>query len=216
MSETMLTYMIVFAELGGVLLLVALIGGIYFIVKTKNEGNTTKNLISFTKGLASSARNDMMESLKEKFIDNDEVDIETLIQDEQKLYRHLIKFSINKDTGLLKSATSDIHSLVSSYVQLLAQQPDIETESDDVKKSKVLKEKKENESLRIEIASLEARLQNATDTIETMMGEFSSMYEGGKDEEGEQQVKNEMYKLKKEMQAEDEKVKSDLSHKEKE
>jgi len=55
--------------------------------------------------------------------------------------------------------------------------------------------KKENEALRSEVSALEAKLQNATDTIESMMGEFSSMYEGGKDEGGERTEK-EMKKVK--------------------
>ena len=215
MSDTLLTYIIIFAELGGVLLLISLIAGVYFFFKNKKEGNTTKDLISFIKGLASSKRGEMFGIIKNKYIDDDEVDIDTLIEDEKQLYRHLIKFSINKDTSLLKSTTSDIHSLIGSYVELLAQQPDIDFDDadndldGDSKKSKDLKMKKENETLRVEVASLEARLQNATDTIEGMMSEFSSMYEGGKDE-GEQQVKNEMYKLKQELEGEDQKVKAEM------
>lgn len=214
MSDTLLSYIIIFAQLGGVLLLISLIAGIYFFIKNKKEGNTTKGLISFIKGLTSSKRGKMFDIIKDKYIDDDDVDIETLIEDEKQLYRHLVKFSINKDTSLLKSTTSEIHALVGSYVELLAQQPDLDDDDNDLegadgRKSKDLKIKKENETLRVEVASLEARLQNATDTIEGMMSEFSSMYEGGK-EEGEQQVKNEMYKLKQKLEGEDGKVKAEM------
>jgi len=216
-SDALLTYIVIFAELGGVLLLISLIAGVYFFFKNKKEGNTTKDLISFIKGLASSKRGELFSIIKDKYVDDDEVNIDTLIEDEKQLYRHLVKFSINKDTSLLKSTTSEIHSLVGSYVELLAQQPDVSVGGDDndldlddgSKKSRELKMKKENETLRVEVASLEARLQNATDTIEGMMSEFSSMYEGGK-EEGEQQAKNEMYKLKQKLEGEDEKVKDEM------
>ena len=43
------------------------------------------------------------------------------------------------------------------------------------------------------------------------MGEFSSMYEGGK-KEGEQRLKNEMYQLKQSINAEEAKVKSEISN----
>jgi len=216
-NDTLLTYIVIFAELGGVLLFISLIAGVYFFVKNKKEGNTTKDLISFIKGLTSSKRGEMFSIIKDKYSDDDEVNIDTLIQDEKQLYEHLVKFSINKDTTLLKSTTSEIHSLVGSYVELLAQQPDVDDVDldGDSKKSRDLKMKKENETLRVEVASLEARLQNATDTIEGMMSEFSSMYEGGK-EEGEQQAKNEMYKLKQKLEGEDEKVKAEMKKKNKE
>ena len=42
-----------------------------------------------------------------------------------------------------------------------------------------------------------------------MMGEFSSMYEGGK-KEGEQRVKNEMYKLKQSLDDEKARAKSEI------
>lgn len=215
MNDTLLTYIIIFAELGGVLLFISLIAGVYFFVKNKKEGNTTKDLISFIKGLTSSKRGEMFSIIKDKYSDDDEVNIDTLIQDEKQLYEHLVKFSINKDTSLLKSTTSDIHSLVGSYVELLAQQPDVDELDGDSKMSRDLKMKKENETLRVEVASLEARLQNATDTIEGMMSEFSSMYEGGK-EEGEQHAKNEMYKIKQKLEDEDGKVKAEMKKKNKE
>jgi len=214
-NDTLLTYIIIFAELGGVLLFISLIAGVYFFVKNKKEGNTTKDLISFIKGLTSSKRGEMFSIIKDKYSDDDEVNIDTLIQDEKQLYEHLVKFSINKDTSLLKSTTSDIHSLVGSYVELLAQQPDVDELDGDSKMSRDLKMKKENETLRVEVASLEARLQNATDTIEGMMSEFSSMYEGGK-EEGEQHAKNEMYKIKQKLEDEDGKVKAEMKKKNKE
>ena len=216
MNETLLTYVVVFAELGGILLLVAFGGGIYFLLKSKKEGGTTKNMISYIKNMTTTNRDDLAGKLKEKFGDDSEINIDALIEDERQLYQDLIKFSINKDTSLLQTTTSEIHSLVENYVQLLATTADIDSdesdslnEEDGASNSKKVTIKKENEALRIEMASLENRLQNATDTIENMMGEFSSMYEGGS-KEGEQKVKNEMYKLKQQQDQEEAQFKADL------
>ena len=110
---------------------------------------------------------------------------------------------------LLRLSVDDINSLINDYVQLL--QVTIETENDTSKASHELALKKENEALRIEIASLKARLEKATETIESMMGEFSSMYEGGK-KEGEQRVKNEMYKLQQAFKNEEVKAKTETKN----
>jgi len=133
--------------------------------------------------------------------------VDTLIKDEKKIYNHLIKISITKDISLLKLTTEDINSLINDYIRLLALKN--EKESDSHKESKDLILKKENEALRLEKESLEKQLANTTETIESMMGEFSSMYEGGK-KEGEKRVKNEMYKLKQNLDKEEAQVKSEL------
>jgi len=200
MSENLLTYVIIFAEMGAVLLLLSFIAAIYFFRKHKNEGHSTKDLILYVKELAKNERDDPSELLNEEMISETDVDLDTLMADERQLYQHLVKFSINKDTSLLKSTTTGIHSLIGNYIQLLSVQSSalgISDSADTVteKGSKSLTMKKENEALRSELAALEVKLQNATDTIESMMGEYSSMYEGGK-EEGDERTEKEMKKIK--------------------
>lgn len=198
MSEDLLTYVIIFAEIGAVLLLLSFIAAIYFFRKHKNEGHNTKDLISYIKELATNERDDPSEILDEDMISKTDVDMDMLMADERQLYQHLVKFSINKDTSLLKSTTSGIHSLIGNYIQLLSVQSEGLSGSADnteEKGSKSLTMKKENEALRLEVSALEVKLQNATDTIESMMGEFSSMYEGGKDE-GDERTEKEMKKVK--------------------
>ena len=198
MSEDLLTYVIIFAEIGAVLLLLSFIAAIYFFRKHKNEGHSTKDLISYIKDLATNERDDPSDILDEDMISKTDVDMDMLMADERQLYQHLVKFSINKDTSLLKSTTSGIHSLIGNYIQLLSAQSEGlsgSADNKDEKGSKSLTMKKENEALRLEVSALEAKLQNATDTIESMMGEFSSMYEGGKDE-GDERTEKEMKKVK--------------------
>jgi len=180
-SDSLLSLIIVFAELGGVLLLILI-------------GHRDQLTTYFTSELE-------LEQNKTDF------NVDTLIKDERKIYDHLIKVSITKDISLLKLTTEDINLLINDYIRLLALK--VEKESDSHKESKDLKLKKENEALRLENESLQKRFSTATETIENMMGEFSSMYEGGK-KEGEKRVKNEMYKLKQSLEKEEAQVKSEL------
>ena len=211
MSDSLLSFTIIFAEIGGFLLVAAIAWGIYFLLKSQKEGRKTKELIKYIKELLPAHKEKLTNYFTDELELNDgkvELNVETLMKDEKKIYDHLIQFSINKDTSLLKLTTDDINSLINDYVRLLALKE--EKETDESKESRDLLLKKENEALRLEKASLESRLSTATETIESMMGEFSSMYEGGK-KEGEQRVKNEMYKLKQNLDEEEARMKSEVN-----
>ena len=117
--------------------------------------------------------------------------------------------------SLLKLTTDDINSLINNYVRLLTLKSEKETVVDEAKESRDLKLKKESEALRLENESLKSRINISEETIENMMTEFSSMYEGGK-KEGEKRLKNEMYQLKQSINEEEAKVKAGLAELEKE
>jgi len=209
MSDSLLSLIIIFAQFGGVLLIVMLVMVVRFILNSKKEGKTTRDLVTHIKALIPKHRDQLTDYFKDKIEQKkSDFNIDTLIQDERKIYDRLIKVSISKDTSLLKLTTEDINSLINDYVRLLALKA--EKESDDVKESRDVLLRKENEVLRLEKASLQTRLITSNETIENMMGEFSSMYEGGK-KEGEQRLKNEMYQLKQTLDSEEAKVKSELS-----
>lgn len=211
MSDSLLSFTIIFAELGGVLLLLVIGWVIYFIIRLKKDGKTTKELVQHVKSMVSEHR----EQLNNHFAEEAETEksktdlkIETLIKDEKKLYEHLINVSISKDTSLLKLTVNDINALINDYVRMLTLKG--REVSNDDRDSRELILRKENEALRVENESLQKRLTESLETIESMMGEFSSMYEGGK-KEGEQRVKNEMYKLKQSLNSEEARVKSELN-----
>lgn len=210
MSETLLTYIIVFAEIGGMLLLALLGWIIYYFYKAKKDGKNTLELARRVKEMLPKRRDKLTEHFKDELEqeDNDVVlKVDSLLKHEEKLYEHLINVSINKDTSLLKLTVDDINTLINDYVKMLTLKGREVSSNDSDSRELILR--KENQALRMEMESLENRLQNATDTIENMMGEFSSMYEGGK-KEGEQKVKNEMYKLKQQQDEEEAQFKAEL------
>ena len=203
-------FIIIFAELGAVLLLVLLAWGIYYILGMKKEGKTTQDLIRHIKAILPVHKDKLNNHFKEaaELTQNKkDFNVKSLIDDERKIYERLINVSISKDTSMLKLTVNDINTLVNDYVRMLTLKgKDLSNKESD---SRELILRKENEALRLENASLQARLTTSTETIETMMGEFSSMYEGGK-KEGEQRLKNEMYQLKQSLDSEEAKVKSEL------
>lgn len=210
MSDSLLSLTIIFAELGGVLL-VLLIGWVaFFIYKLRKDGKTTRELVSHIKLMLPRHKEKLTEHFKsESDLEDNKINsnVDSLINDEKKLYEHLVNAAIQKDTSLLKLTVNDINTLLNDYVRMLTLKG--HTVADSNRDSRELQLRKENESLRVENASLGKQLATATETIENMMGEFSSMYEGGK-KEGEQRVKNEMYKLKQSLDEEKARAKSEL------
>ena len=212
MSETLLNFIIVFSELG-VGLLLALIGWVvYYICGEKKEGRTTVELIRHIKAIIPVHKN----KLANHFADDDEVEqnktdlkVKGLIENERKIYERLINVSVSKDTSMLKLTVDDINTLINDYVNMLTLKGNGNELSSQDGDSHELILRKENEALRLENSSLQTRLALSEETIENMMGEFSSMYEGGK-KEGEQRLKNEMYQLKQSLNEEESKVKAGL------
>ena len=108
---------------------------------------------------------------------------------------------------MLKLTVDDINTLINDYVRMLTLKgKELSNKNSD---SRELILRKENKALRLEVTSLQTKLKLSEETIESMMGEFSSMYEGGK-KEGEQRLKNEMYQLKQSLDAEEVKIKTEL------
>lgn len=208
MSESLLSLTLIFAELGAVLLLVMIILIARYIFISKNDVNTTRELVKYIKKIIPVHRDQLKNFFKDR-VESSKTDfnIETLIKDERKIYDRLIKVSMTKDISLLKLTIDDINALINDYVRLLALKA--EKESNEEKESHDLTLRKENEALRLENASLQTRLTISEDTIEKMLSEFSSMYEGGK-KEGEQRLKNEMYQLKQSLDSEEAKVKAEV------
>jgi hypothetical protein len=208
MNDSLLSLTLIFAELGAVLLLVMIVLIIRYLIGSKNEVKTTRALVKHIKSMIPAHRDQLVSFFKDKLEKNKrDFNIETLIKDERKIYDRLIKVSLTKDTNLLKLTTDDINSLINDYVRLLSLKA--EKESSAEKESRDLTLRKENEALRLENSSLVTRLTISEETIENMMSEFSSMYEGGK-KEGEQRLKNEMYQLKQSLDSEEAKVKAEL------
>lgn len=208
MNDSLLSLTLIFAELGAVLLLVLVVLVIRFILSSKKDVKDTHGLIKHIKSMFPVRRGQLSDFFKNKLEKNKiDFNIETLINDERKIYDRLVNISITKDTSSLKFTTDDINSLINDYVRLLSLKAEKEIEKE--KGSTSLMLKKENEALRLENVSLKTRLDTSNETVENMMGEFSSMYEGGK-KEGEQRLKNEMYQLKQSLDAEEVKIKSEL------
>ena len=118
--------------------------------------------------------------------------VESLINCEKLLYTNLISIFLGKEVDKLSSFDKDVNRMLEKYLEV--SRVEVAGEGGE-KESDGVKLREENKKLRESYVQTKADLDAAMNTMESMMSEYASMYEGGK-KEGEQKMKNEMFKLK--------------------
>lgn len=198
MSESLLAIVVVFAEIGLFLLLGLVIWLVMYFLRSKKETALTKMFINKVKFNVSAHRDSLNVIFQNDFDLEEkkaEINASALADDEIVLVKNLVYgLSGNKEAMFLK-VPGDLDKLLKHYIKLLTQGELTTLEGSSDNASKLLLLKKENEALRLENIAITTQLNDATTTIENMLGEYASMYDGGR-KEGEQRVKNEMYQLK--------------------
>jgi predicted nuclease with TOPRIM domain len=114
---------------------------------------------------------------------------------EKRIYNRVIKFFLGKEKDKLAMFDKDIQALAQGYNLLGKQAAEVVEQGRD--NEHILR--KENQELRKEKAKLKADLEASMESMESMMAEYTNMYEGGS-KDGEQRLKNEMHQLKQKLQ----------------
>lgn len=194
MSDSLLSTLLIFAELGAALLLYVLVMTFFLMRRNRKDSVVSETFIAKVKKSLPTRQDRLVELFKNSLAldaNKAEQNAESLVREEKHLYSHLIRIFVAKERELLNLITDDMDNLTDHYLRLL-------TESGDDKKEKESREvllKRENKALREENKELKSKLEASMASIESIMSEYASMYEGGQ-KEGEQRLKNEMYQLK--------------------
>ncbi len=166
-----------------------------FKKKKIQRRNLVENLVEKLRNEESHKRDGLREMLtggQDTEEDKIENSINTLIDCEKLLYSSLLPIFLDKDIDKISTCDTQVDRLIKQYREIVRVEV---SEDDGGKESTVLMLREENKDLREKLAQARADLDASMRTIEGMMEEFANMYEGGK-KEGEQRVKNEMFKLK--------------------
>lgn len=194
MSEGITSFLVIFAELG---LLLAIAVGIVvylFLKRRRNDRLLVVKLVKKLKENEAVRREHLLEILKQDYDLNDE-DAEKkadgLLGFEKRIYNRVIKFFIGKEKEKISNFDSDVQALAQGYSLLGKQTTEVVEKGRD--NEHILR--KENKELREKNAKLQSDLDASMESMETMMAEYTNMYEGGA-KDGEQRLKNEMFQLK--------------------
>lgn len=193
MNELMTGWLVVSTELSAVLVLGGVVLLVLLILRKRKQRRMARELIQRLRQAEPERRQRLVALLKDNFEMTDEqaeAQARTMLRCETSLYSHVLKMFMGQAPEQILHLDHDVDKLVKNYAHLLEQ----ESEQDDAHESVIVKLRKENAQLREEKATLQKNLETTMETLENMMDEYASMYEGGH-KEGEQRMKNEMFKL---------------------
>ncbi len=154
-------------------------------------------LVDKIKNAESSKREKLLSLLKDVYgYDDEKAEAKTdaLIDCEKTLYGNLLKIFLKKEREKISEFDGCINELIESYQGFNNGGNENDGEKASPKDSKLVLVREENTTLRETNARLKKDLDAAMQTMESMMSEYASMYEGGQ-KDGEQRMKNEMFKL---------------------
>ncbi|MDH5572135.1 MAG: hypothetical protein OEY89_10240 [Gammaproteobacteria bacterium] len=179
------------------LFLVVVLSAIAYAFKKKRTKarNLAKGLVEKLKSEETDKRGKIREMLNEcPDVDESKIEnvVESLINCEKLLYTNLISIFLGHEVDKISSFDKDVNRMVERYLEV--SRVEVKEEGGD-KESNVVKLREENKHLRESLLQTKTDLDAAMSTMESMMAEYASMYEGGK-KEGEKKMKNEMFKLK--------------------
>ncbi len=195
MSEFMTGMLVLTSELSAVLLLGAIVLLVWMIRRQRKHRRLALELIHRLRESEPERRRKLVALLSEHLemdAEQAEARARAMLKCETSLYSHVLRLFMGRDPEQLLQVDHDVEKLVRSYYHLLEEEE--EEEGDAERESLIVKLKRENKQLREEKNSLQKNLETTMETMENMMDEYASMYEGGH-KEGEQRLKNEMFKL---------------------
>ena len=199
MNDFMTTFLLIGTETS---ILLFLVMGVFIVINYRKKAQDKKSAMILVNSLKESEaeRKSNLELVMQNVYgykeDELEENVNAIIETENKLYSKIIQLYLGSDRDSIKTIDSDVKKIVEAYRGLVEDTGD---EDNGEKASSLVVVRNENEALRLAKAQLEADLAASIEAMENMMKEYANMYEGGQ-KEGDQRVKNEMFKLRQKLE----------------
>jgi hypothetical protein len=199
MSDFMTTMLLIGSETSVMLFIII---GVFIVINFRKKSHDKKRAMVLVHKLKESevARRSNLELVMQDVYGYKEEELEenvnAIIQTENRLYSKIIKMYLGSDRDAIKTIDNDVKKIIEAYRGLVEES---DNGDDEEKVSSALILRNENEALRLAKAQLEVDLAASMETMENMMTEYANMYEGGQ-KEGDQRVKNEMFKLRQKLE----------------
>lgn len=193
MSDFITTLLLIGTETSVMLFIIM---GVFIVINFRKKAHDKKRAMALVNKLKESEveRRASLELVMQSVYGYEEEELKenvnALIQTENRLYSKIIKMYLGSDRESITTVDKDVKNIIEAYRGLVEE----DDNDEDEKVSSLVILRNENEALRLAKAQLEADLAASMETMENMMTEYANMYEGGQ-KEGDQRVKNEMFKL---------------------
>jgi hypothetical protein len=204
MNEYITGLLVVFSQVGVVLAMAAVIA-IFIMVRRKQKDNSLcKKFIELLKQKEGSRKDDMIDALKKVHQMDDEMADKTaksMLGREKKIYNHVLKLFMGHDRDSLTEIQKDVENLASAYRKLIttAENTTVIEHGESPKHSAQMRAA--IKQLTAERDKLQEDLDEAMQSMESMLKEYTQMYSGGgAKKEGLKHIENELGTLKQKIQ----------------
>lgn len=200
MNESLIGFLVLFSEIGGVLAVGIIIFGICRLRRDRHERQVAKKFVDSLRKHETGRREQLMEILqKTNFMDAEQAttSAKAMMDGEKRIYNRFLMMFLGHERDDLARIQKDVENLAATYRRIL----------ENVDATKIV-ERGENPKLNAQLrhqikqlenekAKLEKDLAEAMNSMENMLKEYTQMYSGGgAKKEGVKHIENELTQLK--------------------
>jgi hypothetical protein len=196
--------LVVFSQVGVVLAIIAVIA-IFILVRRKQKDNSLcKQFIELLKQKEGGRRDSMVEALKKVHQMDDETADKTaksMLGREKHIYNHVLKLFMGHDRSALGEIQKDVENLASAYRKLIATAENTTVVEHGESPKHLAQMRATIKQLEAERNKYKEDLDEAMQSMESMLKEYTQMYSGGgAKKEGLKHIENELGSLKQKIQ----------------
>ncbi len=197
MNDFYSSLFLLISEIGIILFLI--LGTIIFLAKKRKMQDKVlaMALVEKIKNAEPDKKKKLLALLKDEYGYDDEKaeeKIDVVMKNEKNVYSNLLQIFLKKDRKKISEFDRYLNKLIESYQGMGPSDNNDSADTKGERSSSLVIVREENSKLRDANKKLKHDLDAAMQTMESMMSEYASMYEGGQ-KDGEQRMKNEMFKL---------------------
>ena len=200
MSEYFTGLLVVFSQLGVVLVVLAIALIIYLVVRKNKDNSLAKLFISKLKNNEGGRKDKLADALmKVHEMDENlaEKTAESMLMCEKKIYNRALKLFLGHDRDSLTSLQSDVENMAGAYRKLIVSNENVEV----IERGGNPKAEAQLRSALKQVSAEKDKVQRDLDeamlSMENMLKEYTQMYSGGgAKNEGVKHIENELTMLK--------------------
>lgn len=200
MNEYLTGLMVIFSQIGMVLALAAVIVVVFMVRRKQKDNSMCKNFIELLKKKEGGRKDLMIETLQKVHQMDDELAEQTarnMLSNEKKIYNHVLKLFMGHDRDALTEVQKDVENMASAYRKLISivEEPQVVERGENPKQLAQIRAALKH--VTAERDKLQEDLDEAMQSMESMLKEYTQMYSGGgAKKEGLKHIENELGQLK--------------------
>ena len=200
MSEYFTGLLVVFSQLGVVLVVIAIAALVYMVIR-KNKDNSLAKLFVGKLKQNEGGRKDKLTDVLKKVHEMDEnladKTAESMLMCEKKIYNRALKLFLGHDRDSLNSLQSDVENMAGAYRKLIASTENVEVIERGGNPKVEAQLRAAAKLVTAERDKIQKDLDEAMLSMENMLKEYTQMYSGGgAKKEGVKHIENELTMLK--------------------